>query len=109
MMSNTGGFGTGGASGGGTGGTSRVPKNHPGNRSDPGSNHGVEVDGDRRKIKCEHCGKVVGGGIYRLKHHLAGTQKDVEACKSVSDEVRKQMWEIVASLQESWLKNQMIV
>jgi len=26
------------------------------------------------------CQKIIIGGVYRLKHHLAGTQKDVGAC-----------------------------
>ncbi|RYQ96178.1 hypothetical protein Ahy_B08g091768 [Arachis hypogaea] len=40
-----------------------------------------------------------GRGVYRLKHHLAGTQKDVGACTTVSDEVKKQMWDVVSGLQ----------
>lgn len=31
------------------------------------------------------------GGVYRLKHHLAGSQRDVGACKAVSDEGKKEM------------------
>ncbi|RDX78304.1 hypothetical protein CR513_41443, partial [Mucuna pruriens] len=34
-------------------------------------------------------------GVYRLKHHLAGTQKDVRACKGVTDKVKKEIWEII--------------
>ncbi|XLU82132.1 hypothetical protein S245_005552 [Arachis hypogaea] len=30
-------------------------------------------------------------GVYRLKYYLAGTQKDVGASTTVSDEVKKQM------------------
>lgn len=59
---------------------------------------------ERKKIKCKYCLKVVTRGIYRLKHHLAGTQKDVEACRGVIDEVRKEMWEVVATLQEKLIK-----
>jgi hypothetical protein len=30
-------------------------KNAPGNRSDPGWEHGIEVDNAKRKVKCRHC------------------------------------------------------
>ena len=35
-----------------------------------------------------------------MKHHLAGTQKDVGACKDAPNEVKKEMWEIVVGLQQ---------
>ena len=35
-----------------------------------------------------------------MKHQLAGTQKDVGACKDAPDEVKKEMWEIVVGLQQ---------
>ncbi|VFQ77378.1 unnamed protein product [Cuscuta campestris] len=35
-----------------------------------------------------------------MKHHLAGTQKDVGACKSVSDKLRQEMWDIVVTSKE---------
>ncbi|RYR72430.1 hypothetical protein Ahy_A02g006645 [Arachis hypogaea] len=44
------------------------------------------------------------GGVYRLKHHLAGTQKDVGAYTTVSDEVKKQMWDVVSGLQVNLMK-----
>ncbi|XP_019416378.1 PREDICTED: uncharacterized protein LOC109327663 [Lupinus angustifolius] len=60
--------------------TSRVlRRNARGNRSDIAWKHEVAVDGTR-KIQCKYCQKVVTGGTYRLKHHLAGTNKDVEPC-----------------------------
>ncbi|XP_058774187.1 uncharacterized protein LOC131648448 [Vicia villosa] len=74
-------------------------KNASGSRTDIAWKHGVSVDGGTRKIKCNYCSKVVIGGVYRLKHHLAGTQLNVEACKSVPDDVRVQMWEILKSSQ----------
>lgn len=79
----------------------RVQKN---SRNDIGWKHGVSVDGGTRKIKCNYCGKIVIGGVYRLKHHLACTQLNVEGCKSVLDEVKVQMWEIVKTLQANLLK-----
>ncbi|XLU94132.1 hypothetical protein S245_008484, partial [Arachis hypogaea] len=60
----------------------KIAKNTAGNRN-------------AKKIKCKYCDKVVTGGVYRLKHHLAGTKKDVEPCMGVSDEVKKDMFDIV--------------
>jgi len=31
---------------------------------------------------------------------VAGTQKDVGACNGVTDEVKKEMWEIIVHLQQ---------
>ncbi|KAH9616194.1 hypothetical protein KSS87_018483, partial [Heliosperma pusillum] len=60
-------------------------KNAPGNRSDPGWEHGTEVDGASKKVKCKYC-----GGVYRLKHHLAGTHNNVEPCLQVPDEIKEE-------------------
>ncbi|XP_019465412.1 PREDICTED: uncharacterized protein LOC109363616 [Lupinus angustifolius] len=79
---------------------SKVPKNAPGNRSHIGWKHGISIDGNTRNIKCIYCQKIITGGVYRLKHHLAGTQKYVGACIAVPDVVKKEMWNIVASLQD---------
>ena len=62
-------------------------KNAPGNRSDLGWEHGVEVGS--RQVQCNYCKEIHSGGIYRLKHHLAGTRKNVSACPSVLEKVRE--------------------
>jgi len=77
-----------------------TPKNAQGNRSDIAWKHCLSVDGDTRKLECKYCQKVVIGRAYRLKHHLAGTQKNVGACKDVPEEVKKEMREIVVGLQQ---------
>ena len=59
----------------------------PGNRSDLGWDHGVEVSS--RQVQCNYCKEIHSGGIYRLKHHLARTRKNVSACPSVSEKVRE--------------------
>ena len=76
-----------------------APKNAPENRSDIAWKHCNSVGGDTRKLQCKYYQKVVTGGVYRLKHHLAGTQKDVGACKDVTNEVKKEIWKIVVGLQ----------
>eukprot|EP00268_Persea_americana_P003521 TRINITY_DN11063_c1_g1_i3.p1 TRINITY_DN11063_c1_g1~~TRINITY_DN11063_c1_g1_i3.p1 ORF type:complete len:427 (+),score=78.69 TRINITY_DN11063_c1_g1_i3:391-1671(+) len=58
---------------------------------DPAWQHGVDVDGKKSKIKCNYCGKVVTGGITRLKEHLAHKTGNVAKCTKVSPELKKEM------------------
>ncbi|CAN0918385.1 hypothetical protein LINGRAHAP2_LOCUS30839 [Linum grandiflorum] len=55
----------------------------------------MDVDGTSRKAKCKFCLKVYSGGIFRLKHHLAGTRDNVDACLSTPNDVRKKMLELL--------------
>ena len=64
-------------------------KNALGNQSDIGWKHKFDINGNGRKIKCNYCSKIVGGGIFRLKHHLARTREDFEPCASISEEIKK--------------------
>lgn len=50
-------------------------------------------------MKCNYWANAVIREVYKLKHHLActRTQVNVGRCKSVSDEVKVQMSEIVKS------------
>ncbi|XLV04093.1 hypothetical protein S245_018430, partial [Arachis hypogaea] len=82
----------------------KVSKNALGSRTDVGWEHGISVGEDGKKIQCKYCHKIFSGGVYRLKHHLAGTQKDVGACTAVSDEIKKQMWDVVSGLQVNLMK-----
>ena len=66
-----------------------IRKNAPNNRSDVGWAHGYSVDGDSRKIKCKYCEKVISGGDYCLKPHLACRQNDVGTYLEVSDKIKK--------------------
>ncbi|KAL6204805.1 hypothetical protein ACLB2K_022072 [Fragaria x ananassa] len=38
------------------------------------------------KVKCKLCGKVLSGGIYRLKQHIAHIKGTVASCNMSSDE-----------------------
>ncbi|XLS57853.1 hypothetical protein HN51_007608 [Arachis hypogaea] len=76
----------------------KVAKNIFGSRIDVGWEFEISVGEDRKKIQYKYYHKNFSGEIYRLKHHLAGTQKDVGACTTVSDEVKKQMWDVVSGL-----------
>ena len=45
------------------------------------------VGGSKRTMKCKYCGKVIHGGITRLKQHIAHISGQVEGCPRVSVEV----------------------
>ncbi|GKV36747.1 hypothetical protein SLEP1_g44844 [Rubroshorea leprosula] len=78
-------------------------KNAPGNRSDVGWEHGYEVEGGdsrTRKVRCKYCDKEISGGIYRFKHHLAGTRKDTGACLKVPKNVKKDMLDVLVKSSE---------
>ncbi|CAN1819810.1 hypothetical protein LINPERHAP1_LOCUS28850 [Linum perenne] len=77
---------------------SRQPKrkkNAPRSRRDPGWEYATDIDGDSKKTKCKFCSKVLSGGIFRFKHHLARMKENVEPCLSVPDDVRKQMLDVL--------------
>ncbi|KAJ6850545.1 uncharacterized protein M6B38_263400 [Iris pallida] len=64
----------------------------PPKATDPGWSHGLMVNGDRQKIKCIYCDKVMsGGGISRLKQHLAGERGNIAPCEKVPDDVKAQI------------------
>lgn len=60
---------------------------------DPGWEHGVAQDDKKKKVRCNYCGKVVSGGIYRLKQHLARLSGEVTYCEKAPDEARVKMRE----------------
>ncbi|KAK9283196.1 hypothetical protein L1049_011432 [Liquidambar formosana] len=61
----------------------------PPRATDPGWAHGIMVNGGRQKIKCKYCHKVIlGGGISRLKQHLAGERGNVAPCEEVPEDVK---------------------
>ncbi|CAL9129750.1 unnamed protein product [Musa textilis] len=64
----------------------------PTRATDIGWAHGAMVNGDRQKIECKYCHKVIlGGGISRLKQHLAGERGNIAPCDQVPDDVKAQM------------------
>ncbi|XXG80382.1 hypothetical protein AAC387_Pa09g1268 [Persea americana] len=60
---------------------------------DPGWEHGVAQDDRKKKVKCNYCGKVVSGGIYRLKQHLARVSSEVTYCNNAPEDVCLKMKE----------------
>ena len=47
-------------------------------KHDIGWEHAEPVGGSRRTTKCKYCGKVIHGGITRLKQHIAHISGQVE-------------------------------
>ena len=56
-------------------------------KHDIGLEHAKTLDGNRKTPKCKYCGKVIHGGITRLKQHIAHISGQVEGCRSVPAEV----------------------
>jgi hypothetical protein len=54
-------------------------KNSSGNRLDVGWEHGIDIDKNSRNVQCKYYQKIISGDIFRFKHHLAYTRKDVES------------------------------
>ncbi|CAK9135645.1 unnamed protein product [Ilex paraguariensis] len=51
-------------------------------------------NGDRVQLKCVYCGKLFkGGGIHRIKEHLAGQKGNASSCLRVLPDVRLLMQE----------------
>ncbi|RWR80104.1 arogenate dehydratase/prephenate dehydratase 1, chloroplastic-like protein [Cinnamomum micranthum f. kanehirae] len=61
---------------------------------DPRWEHREMVGGDRHKVECKWCHKIMSGGIHRFKQHLAHISGDAKGHPNVPTEVRKQMREI---------------
>ena len=40
-------------------------------------------------MQCKFCQKIISGGIFRFKQHLAYTRKDVESCQQVLENVKQ--------------------
>ncbi|GJU40932.1 putative transcription factor/ chromatin remodeling BED-type(Zn) family protein [Tanacetum coccineum] len=57
------------------------------NSNDVGWEFGIMADpNDPDKVQCLKCKKVVSGGVYRIKQHIAGIMGSVKACTKSSNE-----------------------
>lgn len=50
--------------------------------------HGIQIDPQKKNVKCNYCDKVVSG-FHRLKCHLGGVGKDVKPCLKVPTDVKE--------------------
>ena len=64
-------------------------KNSSGNSLDMRWQYGINIDKNSRKVQCKYCQKIINGGIFRFKQHLACARKDVEPCQQVPENVRQ--------------------
>ena len=56
-------------------------------KHDIGWEHAEPVGGSRRTTKCKYYGKVIHGGITRLRPHIAHISEQVEGCPHVPVEL----------------------
>ncbi|WOL02485.1 hypothetical protein Cni_G11204 [Canna indica] len=77
----------------------------PKSQVDPAWQHGVRLE-KANHWKCIHCNMISrGGGVSRLKAHLAGTSSDVVKCTQASPEVRQMFKDMLTNKKEQRLKN----
>ncbi|KAK8941408.1 hypothetical protein KSP39_PZI009861 [Platanthera zijinensis] len=72
-------------------------------KNDPGWEHFslVKDASGKKKYRCLHCGTIYsGGGINRMKQHLAGIKGNIGACKKVPHDIRHQMQENLKGITE---------
>ena len=71
----------------------------PARSDDPAWAHGQVIAGAKNSCICVYCSKRInGGGITRLKQHLAGIKGQVEACKKIPADVKWQMKQMIDDL-----------
>ena len=74
----------------------------PARSDDPAWAHARAVPNAKNNTICLHCNKLIkGGGITRLKYHLAGIRGQVEPCIKVSSDIRFQMKQMIEDLKKS--------
>ncbi|XP_052206864.1 uncharacterized protein LOC127811184 isoform X2 [Diospyros lotus] len=67
-------------------------------------------NGEKVQLKCLYCGKIFkGGGIHRIKEHLAGQKGNASTCLRVQPDVRLQMQESLNGVVAKKRKKQKIV
>ncbi|KAM0024561.1 putative transcription factor/ chromatin remodeling BED-type(Zn) family [Helianthus debilis subsp. tardiflorus] len=59
--------------------------------TDPARKYGTQDPTNRNNISCNYCGKVVKGGVYRLKQHFVGGFRNVTVCLRCPEHVREEM------------------
>ena len=66
--------------------------------SDPAYKYCEPIEGQPNASKCKFCGYIInGGGITRVKNHLANIEKtkSVKMCDKVPHEVQEEMRELL--------------
>ncbi|KAJ4837209.1 hypothetical protein Tsubulata_044341 [Turnera subulata] len=77
-------------------------------KSDPAWEHfSVSIGPDKKLVyKCLICEKQYkGGGIFRMKQHLAGIRGSIGPCRKVSHEIREQMLKVLKELADQKMQS----
>jgi hypothetical protein len=75
----------------------------PKEKKDPLWLHCQLIDG---VMLCNYCQKEVGGGgIHRIKQHLANARGNIKPCLNVSDELKAEMMGLLEGFQADKAKN----
>ncbi|OMO71291.1 putative Zinc finger, BED-type [Corchorus capsularis] len=69
---------------------------------------GEAVDGQRSRVRCSFCDRVITGRITRFKEHLAAKKGNVAACEKVSSHVRKEVVENLKTSKETKVTKQKV-
>ncbi|OMO61529.1 putative Zinc finger, BED-type, partial [Corchorus olitorius] len=67
---------------------------------------GEAVDGQRSRVRCTFCDRVITGGITRFKEHLAAKKGNVAPCDQVSSHVRKEVAKQLKTFKETKVTKQ---
>ncbi|CAD6245863.1 unnamed protein product [Miscanthus lutarioriparius] len=77
------------------------------NSDDVGWEYGVLVDANNKdKVKCKLCDKVLQGGIYRLKQHVAHEGKNATKCKARTPEALEAKEKCKKALNDAKMKRE---
>jgi hypothetical protein len=78
----------------------------PKEKKDPTWLHCQLIDG---VMVCNYCQKEVGGGgIHRIKQHLANARGNIKPCLNVSDELNAEMMGLLEAFQADKAKNKKV-
>ena len=77
-----------------------MPRDKSTEMDDIGWRFAEAIDGSRHKMSCKLCGKIITGGITRLKQHLAHQKGQVSGCPNVTTEIRTEMMRHLMGVQD---------
>ncbi|KAI3810701.1 hypothetical protein L1987_20323 [Smallanthus sonchifolius] len=85
-------------------GTSMSP-NLGSTSTDPSRKYGTQDPNNRTNLSCKFCGKLLKGGVFRLKQHLVGGFKNVLDCSKCPQMVREEMREYMEKKEKAKVEN----
>ena len=90
----------GSTSSGGSNSMAEIQRSLRRNSDDVGWEFGILVDPSNvDKVKCKLCGKIVSGGIYRIKQHVGHVKGNAAFCRMSSDEDKKKCQKAIEDAQ----------